>query len=266
MVKDISILGCGWLGLPLAESLVKKGYSVKGSTTTKSKLELLKSKGVEPYLIDSKDLNNDSYSEFLKSDLLIVSTTPQSRVIFRTLAEDVAASPIKQLIFVGSTAVYPSVNDIVNEEEAEYIKSPHSGRVMKSLEDVFVNQAAFETTVLRFGGLFGPGRVPGKFMAGFEGLSGGDNPVNMIHLDDCVGVINAVIEKNAWGEVFNACAPVHPTRKEFYITAAQKAGVEPPKFNAVNQDKNARYKIVDSTKLIKKLEYKFIYPDPLSAL
>lgn len=266
MVKTISILGCGWLGLPLAESLVQNGYRVKGSTTTESKLDVLKAKGVEPYLIDSRELNNDSYEEFLNSDILIVSTTPKSRVIFKTLAEDAGASNIEKLIFVGSTAVYPSVNGLVKEDDAEYIKSPHSGRVMKTLEDVFVNQVGFETTVLRFGGLFGPGRVPGKFMAGFEGLSGGENPVNMIHLDDCIGIIKAVIEKNAWGKVFNACAPVHPTRKEFYTVAAKKSGVEPPKFNAADQDKNAGYKIVDSDKLINNLDYKFKYPDPLNAL
>ena len=28
-MESISILGCGWLGLPLAEHLIKKGYKVK---------------------------------------------------------------------------------------------------------------------------------------------------------------------------------------------------------------------------------------------
>ena len=39
--ETITILGCGWLGLPLAQTLVKEGYSVKGSTTTEDKLEVL---------------------------------------------------------------------------------------------------------------------------------------------------------------------------------------------------------------------------------
>ena len=38
---EISIMGCGWLGLPLAAQLVKAGYNVKGSTTTPEKLEVL---------------------------------------------------------------------------------------------------------------------------------------------------------------------------------------------------------------------------------
>lgn len=32
-MPTVSILGCGWLGLPLAEQLLAEGYSVKGSTT-----------------------------------------------------------------------------------------------------------------------------------------------------------------------------------------------------------------------------------------
>jgi len=44
--KQIAVLGCGWLGFPLAISLIEKGYLVKGSTTSESKLSDLKSKGI----------------------------------------------------------------------------------------------------------------------------------------------------------------------------------------------------------------------------
>ena len=37
-IKSIGVLGCGWLGLPLAKQLVTAGYSVRGTTTTKEKL------------------------------------------------------------------------------------------------------------------------------------------------------------------------------------------------------------------------------------
>jgi len=47
----ISILGCGWLGLPLAEHFRDAGYSVKGSTTSDDKIELLKGKQIAPFLI-----------------------------------------------------------------------------------------------------------------------------------------------------------------------------------------------------------------------
>ena len=40
--KIIGILGCGWLGLPLAKELVEEGYIVRGSTTQASKLDKIK--------------------------------------------------------------------------------------------------------------------------------------------------------------------------------------------------------------------------------
>jgi 3-hydroxyisobutyrate dehydrogenase-like beta-hydroxyacid dehydrogenase len=47
----ISILGCGWLGLPLAKSLLAKSYEVKGSTTSENKLEVLINAGILPFQI-----------------------------------------------------------------------------------------------------------------------------------------------------------------------------------------------------------------------
>jgi nucleoside-diphosphate-sugar epimerase len=50
-MKTISILGCGWLGIPLAETLIQKGFSIKGSTTSANKLSVLQNKGIEPFAI-----------------------------------------------------------------------------------------------------------------------------------------------------------------------------------------------------------------------
>ena len=41
MNQRISILGCGWLGLPLAVELISKGYKVNGSTTSMTKVREL---------------------------------------------------------------------------------------------------------------------------------------------------------------------------------------------------------------------------------
>ena len=44
-MKQISILGCGWLGFPLAQALLKAGFSTKGSTTSIDKKEMLEKAG-----------------------------------------------------------------------------------------------------------------------------------------------------------------------------------------------------------------------------
>ena len=118
--------------------------------------------------------------------------------------------------------------------------------------------------MLRFCGLFGPDRNPGRFLVGkiLPGSSG-QVPVNMIHLDDCIAIITEILEQNVWGEVFNACADEHPAKEEFYGEAARQLNFDPPKFAATAAD---AYKVVDSTKLRRMLNYRFKYPDPKGAL
>jgi hypothetical protein len=41
-------------------------------------------------------------------------------------------------------------------------------------------------------------------------------PVNLIHRDDCIGIINAIIEQNVWAEVFNGCADTHPFKADIH--------------------------------------------------
>jgi 3-hydroxyisobutyrate dehydrogenase-like beta-hydroxyacid dehydrogenase len=50
-MTQISILGCGWLGLPLAKALLENGFAVKGSTTSQEKLSVLENSGIQPFLI-----------------------------------------------------------------------------------------------------------------------------------------------------------------------------------------------------------------------
>ena len=51
-MTKISILGCGWLGLPLAKALIGNGFSVNGSTTSIDKIGLLENAGITPFLIE----------------------------------------------------------------------------------------------------------------------------------------------------------------------------------------------------------------------
>lgn len=73
-MTQISILGCGWLGLPLAEALISNDFSVKGSTTSSSKLGDLENLGVLPFLIALQPNAIDGdITTFLKgSEILII--------------------------------------------------------------------------------------------------------------------------------------------------------------------------------------------------
>ena len=47
----VSILGCGWLGFPLAKQLVALGCQVSGSTTSAEKISILAEADIKPFLL-----------------------------------------------------------------------------------------------------------------------------------------------------------------------------------------------------------------------
>ena len=77
MQKTISIIGCGWLGLPLGAFLVEKGYQVKGSTTRKEKFPLLEAKSINPFHIKAGlQLKGENLDAFFQSEILIINVPP----------------------------------------------------------------------------------------------------------------------------------------------------------------------------------------------
>ncbi len=268
---SISIMGCGWLGLPLAEQLIKKGFSVKGSITTAEKMEMLQEKNIVPFQIQVTETQiSGDVTAFLQSDILIINFPPGRRgdVIrhhtaqMRLLTKEILKNPVKNVLFISSTSVYPELNLQMYEDETRY-PSNTSGRALLEAERVLQAQKQFTTSIIRFAGMMGPDRHPGRFLAGKKNLENGRAPVNIIHRDDCIGVIVKLIEEKAWGEIFNACADVHPLRKDFYILAAQKLVLEPPEFVSGS---TANFKIVNSDKIKTTLNYTFKYADPSKAL
>jgi len=261
--RQISILGCGWLGFPLAERLLEKGFSVKGSSTTEDKISSLENTGIDPYVLElSENGITGNTNGFLEnSDILIIDIPPKLRgeqkenfvSKIRNLIPFVEKSEIKKVLFISSTAVYADDNSVVTEDT---IPNPEteSGKQLLASEKLLQSQTHFETTILRFGGLIGEDRHPIKFLAGKENLENPDGVVNLIHQNDCIGIILKIIETESWNEIFNAAAPFHPTREMYYTQKAIEKNLQLPKFN---HEKPSIGKTIDSTKLIEKLRYTF---------
>jgi nucleoside-diphosphate-sugar epimerase len=267
----ISILGCGWLGLPLAEHLRDNGYSVKGSTTTPSKLELLSGKNITPYLLKlDPSLNCDNCEDFWDSDLLVLNIPPGRaredvenfhKQQVEAIIEELKNSPIKFVIFVSSTSVYPERAGIVSEVDTQKGKASRaSGNALLQAENMLLKQPEFKTTIIRFGGLYGGDRHPVKYLAGKKNLDKGNAPVNLIHRKDCIGIIKKIIKEEVTDEIFNGVSDGHPPKKMYYPAAAELLELEPPTFN---KDKRKDYKVVSNRKVKQVLKYEFKYPNPM---
>ena len=270
-MAQISILGCGWLGFPLAKGFLEKGFSVNGSTTSTEKLSIIKDSRINPFLIVltptlSKGEGEETIENFLQgSETLIIDIQPKLRGNSKedfvgkieTLIPYIENSSIENVLFISSTSVYGDENTSVTEKT---IPQPdtESGRQLVLSEQLLQKNTNFKTTILRFGGLIGEGRHPVKYLAGRENLENPDAPINLIHQEDCIGIIMEISTSNSWNQTFNAVTPFHPSRSAYYTKKAMDLNLALPKFNHQNPSVG---KTILSDAIETVLNYTFIKPN-----
>ena len=262
-MKQISILGCGWLGFPLAKALLQDGFTVKGSTTSIEKLAVLENAGINPFqvVLESESFTGPLDELLTGSSVLVIDIPPKLRGDqsgdfvgkIKTILPFIEKSTIENVLFISSTSVYGDDNDQVTEQ-TPLNPDTEGGRQLVIVEELLQNNDQFKTTILRFGGLIGEDRNPARFLAGKENLDNPDAPINLIHQVDCIGVIKQIIAKNTWNSSFNAATPYHPSRETYYTQKAVELGLTPPTFD---HSKSSIGKTILVDKIEKTLDYTF---------
>ncbi|MBX0289353.1 SDR family NAD(P)-dependent oxidoreductase [Hymenobacter sp. HSC-4F20] len=266
----VAVLGCGWLGLPLAQALVGAGYPVHGSTTTPGQLLTLRDAGIRPFLLRLAPSLTPTDADTLQAllhgvDVLVLNVPPTRAAgspqaypaLLRPVAEATVLSGVRHVLLVSSTGVYADEPRLMQESDA--LAAFTAEAPLLQAEALF--QPPFHT-VVRLAGLIGPGRSPGRFLAGRAGVPHGEAPVNLIHLQDCISLLTCIIERNLWGHTFNASAATHPTRRAFYTAAATRLGLQPPTF----LEETTGGKQIDSSLIRELTGYQFRHEDVVAAL
>ena len=260
--NKIGIIGCGWLGLPLAKEFISNNYKVKGSTTTKEKLKILKNQGIEAYLIEiAENSISDSIDSFLyELDILIVDIPPKIRKEVNTsYSEKIKrlikkSNKVKNILFISSTSVYGSMQGKIDSNTITLPDSENGKEILKT-ENIIKNK---NNTILRFGGLIGEERNPLKYLIQKEEILNSDAPINYIHLKDCIGIINAIISKGKWGETYSAVAPFHPSKIEYYNYICDYKKIK--RLNFSNKKTEINKEIYDD-RIENELNYTFKFSD-----
>ena len=97
--------------------------------------------------------------------------------------------------FVSSTSVYGENSGGWVDETTDCGPTRYSGRVLLEAEQLLLN-SEFETSIIRFSGIYGPGRNR-LIERCRKGLLASPQPVhwsNRIHADDCAAVINHLLK------------------------------------------------------------------------
>ena len=264
MSKTIAIAGLGWLGKPFAIWLQTLGYKVKGSVTSLEKATALQQSDFDAYHLEVSETGvSGSVKAFLSEvDYLVIMIPPGLRrktganyVLKMThfLAEIEKAS-IEKVILVSSTSVYGDSQENVTEK-THPIPVGQAGHQLLEVERLFFSSEKIQTSIVRFGGLIGGSRQPVRYLAGRENLLDGNAPVNLIHREDCIGILSEIIKQDAFGHLFNAVTPQHPKKKIYYTKKALELELDPPSFSA--PEESEVFKQVDSENIDKILGYQF---------
>jgi nucleoside-diphosphate-sugar epimerase len=175
-----------------------------------------------------------------------------------------AAAPPRRIFLASSTSVYHQHDGSRVDENSATEPAGYAGQVMLAAEAMLV-ASAIPATVVRFAGIYGPGRT--RLLARLR--SGvmpavGNQLSNRIHSDDCAGVLAHLWQMDALGETMAPCylavdcAPT-PLREVCRWLAVQ-VGCNPDQLQQQGALQRGGNKYCSNQRLLD-AGYRFLYPD-----
>jgi len=245
----VCIIGCGWLGKPLALHLQSQGYAVSGSGRTAESVALLEQEGIDSFTYDGS-LYKILPTENKEADWMIICYPPSKSYNYSVQMAELLSqtSPSTRILFTSTTGVYEN-NKMVDEQSS--IKMDHP----VYLAEMKVAESQRGHVILRLAGLIGGERHPIRQLAG-RTLEDGQHPVNLVHRGDVIQAISNILEKNCDNELFNLCFPDHPTRASYYTEMAIRKKLNAPSF----QSGESFGKQIDGSRIEKVLNFSYTEP------
>ena len=211
--RTIFIAGCGDVGSTLAQLLLQKGHRVIGLRRNINQLP----QGIQGISADLTqiDVLKPALQSIAQCDILVYSAAASNHTeqgyteaYINGLQNVLNALPCqpKHIFFTSSTGVYHQADHSWVDENSECLPTRFSGQIMFKAEQI-VQQGIIPGTVVRFSGIYGPGRshLINKVKNGEVATEAPTQYTNRIHRDDCAGSIEHLITKQLSGEHIENC-------------------------------------------------------------
>ena len=246
MSKKVSILGLGWLGLPLAKKCRQEGFEVSGSTTKTDKAKMLKHKGYDAV---EWRMGEPLKKPLKKSDCYIINVPPSkvegySEKLIALLAELPSRAFI---IFCSSTSVYGQQNGILDEQSSLFADRK-SGKELILAEEAIQERFEKRNCILRISGLIGPKRHPIFKLSGKETSFPGEETVNLVHQEDIISIMVKILKswdaldlERPLAGVYNLSSGEKYSKSKYYNIIASKFGLVPPIYSKVSRPNTERF-------------------------
>jgi nucleoside-diphosphate-sugar epimerase len=234
-VNKIGILGCGWLGTPLALKLIsQKKWTVKVSKTTRKGVNEAIEKGLNCHQVVLLEKSIEGEMAFFNDlDQLVVALPPKRNSSEKfsekigCLVRFMESKNNCKIIFLSSTSVYGNESGRFDETSQPSPQTEASVELLKS--EKLILESLMPSVIVRLGGLVGEDRNP-IFKMQDKVISNPKGILNFIPQLDAVGGILALLSHPKTKGLFNLVSPHHPTRSEYYFSMSKKYNLPTPKF------------------------------------
>jgi nucleoside-diphosphate-sugar epimerase len=234
---DRLIVGCGYLGSRVAALGRARGDRVFTTTRSRERAAELERLGLQPIVCD---VTRPETLQGLPAVGSVVYCVGFDRSAGRSMREVyveglgnvLSALPRPgRFIHVSSTGVYGHSSGEEVDETAATEPVEESGKVVLEAERL-LRQRLPEAVVLRFAGIYGPGRLLRRdaIEKGEPLVGDPERWLNLIHVEDGAAAVLAAEEHARPGEVSNVCDDEPARRGDFYALLAQLLGAPPPRF------------------------------------
>ena len=279
---QVGIIGCGYVGLALAQKLLENGHEVVGARRSQSGLESIAATGATPIAVDLTD--PDTFRALPAVDVIIItaSTTGLDATASRVLLVDGVTALLDafgnreqvpdRAILTSTTGVYGQQNGEWVDEQTPVAPASSKLTAYVEAEHAFRESATshnIEPIVARLGGIYGPGRyridsyVSRPVYPGYR---------NLIHRADAAGALACFVEEGTMDHETVLVVDNEPVdRITFVKWLADQMGTEMPPEKSRQElredtDRSAASKrrLLESKRcdntLLRTIGYEFQYP------
>ena len=238
----IAVLGCGYVGAEFARQARAAGHDVLGIVRSEASRDKLRAEGLAA---EAFDLQAGDWSLLPKRfDAVVYAAStggggPEAYALAYDIgvkralawARDVGA---RCFVFTSSTGVYRQDDGGVVDETSPVGGAPTADAILGGEQAVLT--AGFATArVLRFGGLYGPGRhhLVDQLRRGDNVIGGRvDHFINYLHRDDAASsILAAIVSGPAGARVYNVCDGNPVTKEALAKWIAVRLGQPSPVFD-----------------------------------
>lgn len=242
------IVGCGYLGLRVAQQWLAAGDEVYAVTRSSQRAGQLQQLGLWPLVADVLGDEIESLADLPPMDTVLYAVGYDraagrsiEQVYVEGLRNTLNALPSEtgRIIYISSTGVYGDNDGEWVDEEAPCHPQRPGGKACLEAEQLLMGHClGAKAVVLRMAGIYGPGRIPRveQIRAGETIPAPASGFLNLIHVDDAARVVLAA-ERRAKPPRTYVISDGHPCpRRDYFIELARLLNAPAPRFEEPTPD------------------------------